>query len=375
MAMKRVFECFICGVRYEMKMMNEKNVESFSWKEMGGVGASDVAKLLQPTKPSLVEEVEEGKLRVFDGKYKHDFVMEKWRYKYIRDLNLFVYEFSWGCFQKMEEDVAKFDWKKMGDVGAQEVAKEDRVVVWNPYLGQTKWIEPIKSYQISDITYALGYVDDKKKRNHKILRFFNHFQFVKNVYGYEIFDVESNSWKVLDIRRSYWNIRFHPHGVPVKGNAYFLAKGGEVYLVCFDFARERFGPFHPLPFHSHPLHSVTLSCVREEQLAVLFQPLKLPVIEIWVTAKIDEPNPMQWKKFLKVDISGFRLHYFGCFFIDQEKKVAVDFERSIAHIIGDKGFLRKVDIGDAANLEVVRYCRSLVCSYVPSLVQIKQGRD
>ncbi|CAA7029861.1 unnamed protein product [Microthlaspi erraticum] len=103
MAMKRVFECFICGVRYEMKMMNEKNVESFSWKEMGGVGASDVAKLLQPTKPSLVEEVEEGKLRVFDGKYKHDFVMEKWRYKYIRDLNLFVYEFSWGCFQKMEE--------------------------------------------------------------------------------------------------------------------------------------------------------------------------------------------------------------------------------------------------------------------------------
>lgn len=250
------------------------------------------------------------------------------------------------------------------------VTKEDRVVVWNPYLGQTKWIEPIKSYQISDITYALGYVDDKKKRNHRILRFFNHFQFVKNVYGYEIFDFESNSWKVLDIRRSFWNIRFHPYGVPLKGNAYFLAKGQNVYLVCFDFARERFGPFHSLPFHSHPLHSVTLSCVREEQLAVLFEPLKLPVIEIWVTTKIDEPNPIRWKKFLKVDISGLRLHSFGCFFIDQEKKVAVVFERSIAHIIGEKGCLRKVDIGEPANLGVLRYCRSLVCSYVPSVVQI-----
>ena len=47
------------------------------------------------------------------------------------------------------------------------VAKDNsRVVVWNPYLGQTRWIRPRTESNIGD-SYALGY---DINRNHKILR-------------------------------------------------------------------------------------------------------------------------------------------------------------------------------------------------------------
>ena len=48
-----------------------------------------------------------------------------------------------------------------------------------------------------------------------------------------------------------------------------------VFLLCFDFTSERFGPRLPLPFHSSDEETVTLSCIRDEQLAVLYQPYDL----------------------------------------------------------------------------------------------------
>uniref|UniRef100_A0A1J3H169 F-box/kelch-repeat protein n=1 Tax=Noccaea caerulescens TaxID=107243 RepID=A0A1J3H169_NOCCA len=120
--------------------------------------------------------------------------------------------------------------------------------------------------------------------------------------------------------------------------------------------------------------TVALSSVREEQLAVLFQ--KAGALKI-------EPNAVSWNKlFLAVDMkpfTGFQfLNLGGSFFVDERKKVAVVLDidrgkscptRNTAYFIGEKGYFKKVDLGGSVD----GHCWPLVCSYVPSSVQIKQA--
>ncbi|CAA7016356.1 unnamed protein product [Microthlaspi erraticum] len=239
-----------------------------------------------------------------------------------------------------------------------------RLVLWNPYLGQIRWIQPRNSFHRLD-RYPLGYDEN---RNHKILRVFGEYESSRSqVSGYEIYDLSSDSWKVFDFDVSPdWDIQSHQRGVSLKGNAFFLAH---------EKTRKEF---------------VSLSCVREEQLAVLYQ--NWEDLEIQVTKKID-PYTVSWSEFLR-PISGCQINNTaGSFFIDEEKKVAVVFELDrhkqtedacryqTAYIIEQDGYLRAVNIGVAPNLRTSDkcgytsgvYCRPLVCSssYAPSLVQLQ----
>ncbi|XP_023644289.1 F-box/kelch-repeat protein At3g13680 [Capsella rubella] len=228
----------------------------------------------------------------------------------------------------------------------KEVNNNTRLIVWNPYMSQIRYIQPRTNYDLSDV-YALGY---DNKGNHKIL--------MMSRYGYEIFDFKSNSWKVLDdVHHS--DIMCHDQSVSLKGNTYFYRRKveglkvitGTRFFVCFDFTRERFGPCFPLPsnFNVKGTVYVTLSSIREEQLASLCIHWYTYTVEIQVTTKIEQ-NEVLWRKFLTVDISDFYSKIFtGSFFIDQEKKLAVIFARSIfkgslqsiAYITGENGLLRQ----------------------------------
>ncbi|KAG7615416.1 F-box-like domain superfamily [Arabidopsis thaliana x Arabidopsis arenosa] len=153
----------------------------------------------------------------------------------------------------------------------------------------------------------------------------------------------------------------------------------------------RFGPRLPLPFHSYNGETVTLSSVREEQLAVLYQQ-DTCLMEIWVTNKI-EPDVVSWSKvFLAVDMEPLTgsfipfAFFAGSFFIDEEKKIAVVFDKDQeeindrAYLIGENGYYKEVDLGymngyyqqqvDPRGPDPVF---PLVCSYSPSLVTIPQG--
>ncbi|KAL0676596.1 hypothetical protein Bca4012_004577 [Brassica carinata] len=139
---------------------------------------------------------------------------------------------------------------------------------------------------------------------------------------YEIYDFNSNSWRVLDVDQGCGNIR---SGVSVKGNTYFLAEETrfEYFLLCFDFTAERFGQRIVLPFGACVSFSktVVLSRVRDEQLAVLHQLEDNNVMEFWITSKI-EPNAASWTRFLRVEMTPFRF-VTESFFIDEEKKLAL----------------------------------------------------
>jgi len=129
----------------------------------------------------------------------------------------------------------------------------------------------------------------------------------------------------------------------------------------------------PLPFHCCHEDTVLLSTVREEQLAVLFQKSDAYEMGIWITTKI-ELNIVLWSKFLKVDMTLPNSYWFedlSFFLVDEKKKVAMVSELDIetcktykTYILGENGYYREVDLRKSKGC-------LLMCSYVPSLVQIQ----
>ncbi|KAJ4912384.1 F-box protein [Raphanus sativus] len=247
--------------------------------------------------------------------------------------------------------------------------------------GQTRWIECTHSYQVVyKYTYALGY--DSNSNSHKILRF---IRFLTSFVEYKIYDFSSDSWRILDLLPRDWMIGgWGGRGLSLKGNTYWFAyDNNDSFLVCFDFTRETFWSPLPLPFeNAYPQDIVSLSSVREDQLVVLFQPWDVLILEIWISTKIDEPNALSWnnKVFLSVDIRQlihpmWQFPASAGFFIDEEKKIAVVFvkdtdidnpTREVAYIIGVDGSFKAADVRECAD----KILTALVCSYVPSLVQL-----
>ncbi|XP_010420009.1 PREDICTED: putative F-box protein At3g20030 [Camelina sativa] len=262
------------------------------------------------------------------------------------------------------------------------------LVVWNPYLGQIKWIEPVNAYKKFDM-YAFGH-DNNKNRNHKILRIYDDDSAKKSL-DYQIYDFKSNSWRVIDAtpHNPVWH--YSQHSASLKGNTYFLCvefKMGWVvddFLICFDFTSERFGQHIPLPSHYCSAYYMSLSSVREEHLTVLYDRWHESKVEIWVTTKI-EPNAVSWSCFSTVDVSDLIFKGLSSsLFIDQEKKSTIVIYKNICrnmftsdcitvYIIGEGGYSKKVNLGRAMNVGDMSYARTLVCSYVPSLVEINQGQ-
>lgn len=242
------------------------------------------------------------------------------------------------------------------------IENNSRLMVLNPYLGQTKWIQNIQS---PHNILAIGYDSDE---NHKILR----YQYSKGHVEYDIYDFKSSSWRGLGLATNH-NIC---EGVNLKGDSYFIAQEQiwcqvEEYLICFDFTSERFGPLLHFPFRSHPKDYVVLSVVREEKLAVLFHKYDAYEIGIWITTKI-EANAVSWSNFLKVDMND-RSPFPGSFFIEEKNKVAMIcdigskmWSKDKAYMVGENGYYRDLDLKESK-------CWKLMCSYVPSSVQIQQG--
>ncbi|XP_006301327.2 putative F-box protein At3g23420 [Capsella rubella] len=260
-----------------------------------------------------------------------------------------------------------------------------KLVVWNPYCGQPRWIEFEPSFNRTGIyLYALGY---EKHINccdsHKILRFSNFFYKLKE---FKIYDFNSDKWRVLDVTPDEKiRIPYHSRGVSLKGNTYWFAEtrdGHDCLILSFDFTRERFWLPLSMPFkYWKPEDLVTLSSVRDEQLAVLHQRSDTFMMEFWITTKI-EPNMVSWNTKLFLAVNMVRPHsHFGLgftfmslsFFINEEKKAALVFSkdqgvsptRDIAYIVGMDGTLKEAYL---CVHEKYRY--PLACSYVPSLVQL-----
>ncbi|KAG7650288.1 F-box domain [Arabidopsis thaliana x Arabidopsis arenosa] len=132
------------------------------------------------------------------------------------------------------------------------------LVVWNPCTDQTRWIKTEVPHNRND-KYALGYGNYKSCYNYKIMKFLDLESF-----DLEIYEVNSNSWRVLGTVTPDFTIPLDAEGVSLRGNSYWIAshKREEIeeeeeeeneyfindFLISFDFTTERFGPRVSLPF-------------------------------------------------------------------------------------------------------------------------------
>ncbi|CAL9222518.1 unnamed protein product [Arabidopsis halleri] len=260
--------------------------------------------------------------------------------------------------------------------------KENKLVVWNPYLGETRWIQLKTDYK-SDFTYALGYVDNKSCRTYKILRLWE----IPRIdgLGLEIYEFCSNSWRVplsnIALLDTYFD---QDTGVSLKGNTYWLTYHSEDFLLPFDFKTERFKCLRPPTWKDG---KVVLSVVREEQLSLLYEKNTTPKMEIWITTNIDTEAEVLWSKSFTVDSEiqdPYTLQTCLSSLIDEEKKVVVccivssdHFKRIrmyTVNIIGeDDEYYTEIPNEESLSAENDKYLscrRPIIFNYVPSLVQI-----
>ncbi|ESQ37226.1 hypothetical protein EUTSA_v10003000mg [Eutrema salsugineum] len=215
-----------------------------------------------------------------------------------------------------------------------------RLVVWNPCLGETRWIQPKTDYKRFS-SFALGYENNKFCHSFKILRCYYQY---KKLVGCEIYDFRCDSWR----------------GVSLKGNAYWLAYhkiGSSKFLLTFDFTRERFRCLRLPTILS--LGWTVLLVASEEKLSLLHWNNGSSKMDMWVTNKIDTEAP-SWSKSFTVD-GYITNHEYNCYYhptrflMDEEKKVAKYF----------------TEFSSVESTQVSRH--PPIFSYAPSLVQIQQA--
>nr|VDD04075.1 unnamed protein product [Brassica oleracea] len=186
--------------------------------------------------------------------------------------------------------------------GLMLCSMKSELVVWNPCTGQTRKIEPRTCYCYDD-AYALGYTTSSSggHRSYKILRRYYSQNDKKVVLG-EIYDLSSDSWRVLDDSFPPLGYSVNRNGVCLKGDAYFVAprdKVNDAFLITkFDFTTETLVRL-PLPFQNlHPWDKAFLSVVRDEKIALLHVLETERSMRILVTNKIDdddEAKDLSWR--------------------------------------------------------------------------------
>ncbi|CAL9234532.1 unnamed protein product [Arabidopsis halleri] len=248
-------------------------------------------------------------------------------------------------------------------------ADKTKLVVVNPCTGQTRWIKERSVYDMLD-KYALGYEINNKKSydSYKILRI---------SYGcklLEIFDLKSNSWRVLPQDPPNMEIHTYGRGESLKGNTYWLSKLTS-NILSFDFTTEKFRHLH-LPFpYQHQHHGFSLSVAREEQLSVLRSSHDTRQMEIWVSDKIDTGTVLSWSKshtFDFVSMPDFGFMGSVSFLIEEDKKVIVmgcgrsgNKYKTMIYIVEKHGW-RKLD----CDIDQSYISRRFLFGYVPSLVSL-----
>ncbi|CAA7012902.1 unnamed protein product [Microthlaspi erraticum] len=256
---------------------------------------------------------------------------------------------------------------------------DNRLVVWNPCSGETKWIKPKINYKDSD-NYALGYHNKSSCKKYKILRIdcsssqYGGYYQHGGYHRYEIYDSTSDSWMFFDTDTS-WTLQ--ARSISVKGNTYWVATdntqamGSAKTLVRFDYSKDIFENLS-FPVNTFPISNATLSVVREEQLFVCCSYLHTAESDVWVTTRTG--SVLSWSKFLTLKIDPEDALQHLTFMADEQNKVIVfcginSAHQTVLHIMGkNKCIIVDPRGGDSTS----RLCQPCLLNYVPSLAQIPQ---
>ncbi|EFH61779.1 hypothetical protein ARALYDRAFT_898748 [Arabidopsis lyrata subsp. lyrata] len=207
---------------------------------------------------------------------------------------------------------------------------DNRLLVWNPCLGETKCIQLKVDYGRNYSSFALGYIQNNEScRSYKILWSWSSKDYESSPpergLGFEIYEFSSDSWRVLDDINHDSLVKHNSvlgSGVSLKGNTYLFAYDVEEnsrFLLMFDFTTERLKRLC-LP-HFQDVGHMVLSVVREEHLSILHWTRTTSKMEIWITNNIDTDATLLWRLHLHTRCNCVRI--FSSLLIDEEKKVVL----------------------------------------------------
>ncbi|KAF3510673.1 hypothetical protein F2Q69_00004096 [Brassica cretica] len=199
-----------------------------------------------------------------------------------------------------------------------------RFMVWNPCSGETRWMETTpNSESFSTRILALGYQNNKSFGSYKILSCWStSYSLDQGDAGFKIYDLSSDSWRVLEDDFVLNCSTLPNRGVSFKGNAYWLVLEKTSYLLLgFDFTSDSFRRFC-LPPVPNP-RNLMLSVVREEKLSLLNWSRHVSYMEVWVTHEIYDTQPVLWSKSFTVKNPNNFIPCFKSFLAGEEKKVVL----------------------------------------------------
>ncbi|XP_019096455.1 PREDICTED: putative F-box protein At4g10190 [Camelina sativa] len=243
--------------------------------------------------------------------------------------------------------------------------RDIRLVVWNPYSRETRWIlQPRSSYRTSDY-FALGKTSCNK---YKILRMQQFGEGIPYLLKSEIYDFTSSSWRFVGKTRDCFILPWKGRVMSVNGNTYWLAysKHNVDFLQSFDYSTESFRSAS-LPEDHHSYQVCSLSVTREEQQLCFLTKVERR-INVRIATRIESNGSASWIK-----LACIHQPFFVCnamdFLVDKENQVVVcrgknGVSNKFLHILGENKSIQVHHHDDKSEC-------SLLVNYVPSLVQIQ----
>ncbi|XP_010412708.1 PREDICTED: putative F-box/LRR-repeat/kelch-repeat protein At1g11620 [Camelina sativa] len=247
----------------------------------------------------------------------------------------------------------------------------NQILVWNPLLKLSRWIEcDCSEFFELDEAYGLGYIRRSSSiYDYKLVR----FRCPRNSKGrratVEVYEFTSNMWKTIDISFD-WFLRVPLASVSLRGTPYWigLREDNTAFIQSFDFIKERFEPLDHLPFKYVEDNFIALDIFKGDRLSLLHQCSTTRKINIWVKDCI-----MSWTRLMTVDIPELPVLYERHIVLPAVYFVVKDNELVISAINSERGFLdiyivRKKDFQKIETY--LGFCVSIACKYRPSLVRL-----
>ncbi|EOA33060.1 hypothetical protein CARUB_v10016393mg [Capsella rubella] len=236
--------------------------------------------------------------------------------------------------------------------------KKRGAVVWNPWLGQSRWFEPSLKHPCMCF-YGMVYDNKKYKmaasspaKEDPTLDLWTIYEFSS-----DLICIES----VVSLNGTLYWVSFN------KDPLYFLSK--------FDFSRGLFDRFCDLPCgrNNHDGDTLVLGVFREDRFSLLKQCIVTKKIEIWVTKnKINYENgdDVVWMNFMT--LSSHLYYYKPSYFIEDKRLVvcSCDYTTGQAwiYVLRDDKLISKTCLDDVVE------SWPLHCTFIPSLLSVPRGQ-
>ncbi|XP_023633071.1 putative F-box/kelch-repeat protein At1g32430 [Capsella rubella] len=250
-------------------------------------------------------------------------------------------------------------------------------VVWNPWLSQTRCIEPEVNTPLHLNFLGIGYDNNRRVDEivYKTLLVYN----MDSDSTWKIHEFASDAWKDEEqekakyttsttsssTTRGFIRVMYHFSGV-----------------VSLNGTFEEFSPFCDLPCgKNHLRDALVLRVFREDQFSLLKQCYVTKKVEVWVTTnKIDDQygRDVKWTSFMEVsipnmpDLVEIKSYAQPSYFLDDDKRLVIcscdETGRAWIYVVGENKLISKVQLDSVVDPWPFH------CTYFPSLVQIPGGK-